>query len=208
MTENNKITALEKLRKFKKTFDEYSDLFFKNHPDILVEESAFGPPRRIYDLAITAQAQLNSLGETAKKRFEYIGFNLVVPFDNPVEHYNWREFVKEKRIHNTIYLSIITRIDSEIERINKFIEHESFDMYNMLSESEYLTSKEKYDDLFNKITTTDKTNIENTKKEVKSINVNELNITIKNEQKGLKLIEKLNNGSGLFANIASIISKF
>jgi hypothetical protein len=151
---------------------------------------------------------LNSLGKTAKKRFEYIGFNLLGPFDNPVDHYNWREFVKKRQIHNTIYLSIITRIDSEIERVKKFIENDSFDMYHKLSESEYLTSKDKYDYIFEKSLPPKEKKVHNKEDKSKNIKFNELNINIKNEEKGLKVLEKLNTGSGLFSNIANIVSKF
>jgi hypothetical protein len=103
----------------------------------------FGPPE-ICELAIEAHACAIALGPTALRRLRQVGFDVLYPFDNPVDLYNWRKFVRSASVDHTIYASIGIRIDSEIKRIRRAHQLGSADYYDALDDNTFVVSKDRY----------------------------------------------------------------
>ncbi len=124
---------------------EYFECFIKYYPDSLSQkdETIFGP-NELYQLSIKAHCLRAMLGAECVKRLNHIGFDEYIPFDNPVDWYNWKIEINEKKIPRETYLSIGIRIDSELERLRFFIEREQFGSYENLSYGRYFVSKERY----------------------------------------------------------------
>ncbi len=96
-------------------------------------------------MAIEAQVLLASLGQTAVQRLNYVGFDLLFPFSNPVDWYNWKIMIKEK-ISAIQYIS--TRVATEFQRIEMHLERKIWDRYCQLSEAEFSVPKGRYSSVF------------------------------------------------------------
>ena len=113
----NRLSILET---FQIAHDKYFDLLLKNYPTIPTKDpfAEFGPPE-LCDFAIEVQSCAISLGPKALERLYHLGFDILYPFDNIVDLYNWRAKVKKERIDHTIYSSIAIRIDAELKRMKR-----------------------------------------------------------------------------------------
>lgn len=136
---------LELVEKFQKSFDKYHLLFLENYPLFSRKEFDFGS-RELNDLSVKCQAYITMLGKTAKARMNYIGFHQLFAFDNEVDWYSWRIWIKENEVNHTQYLSISVRIDTELKRMRTYLEEDMWEAYCSLSEDEYSVSYLRYED--------------------------------------------------------------
>lgn len=128
------------LDKLKMLDDEYFKDLMEYYPKIFMKEDT-PVPNNICEKAINVQTLLTMLGETAFARMKYIGFDVLYPFDNPIDSFSWKENVKEKKVPHTLYFSISIRMESELKRMHQYIANDAWDAYCALSESEFLVSK-------------------------------------------------------------------
>lgn len=117
---------------------EYYPLSSKNEPF-----DDFGPPE-LCDFAIEVHSCAIALGPKARERLCYLGLDLLYPFDNPVDLYNWRIRVKKENINHTTYASIAIRIDSELKRMRRIFSLEADAAYEAVPTEEFLVSKVRY----------------------------------------------------------------
>lgn len=130
--------------KFQSSLDQYHELFLHNYPLFSKKEFDFGS-RELNDLGIQCQAYLSMLGATAKARMNFIGFQKFVAFDNEVDWYNWKIWIKENEISHTVYLSISMRIDTELKRMRVFLMEDAWESYCSLREDEHSVSYLRYE---------------------------------------------------------------
>lgn len=204
---NSLVQNLKKLREFE---NEYFKLFNKFYPTFYVEskDGIFGP-NELYEMAIEAEVLLTSLGPTAVKRLMYIGFDLLFPFNNPVDWFNWKTLIIEKNVSRTIYFSISTRVATEFKRIALHLENDTWDNYCELSESEFSSSKERYKELFfdHKKDCFESSVIDPLcSQPVHQININELTYNEKVENEAINNLEQLNQRTGVWSNVANVAS--
>jgi len=199
----------ENLLKLKELENEYFKKFNQFYPTFYDENKGgvFGPSE-LYEMAIEAEVLLTSLGKTAVKRLQYLGFDLLFPFNNPVDWYNWKIFIEEKKINHTIYFSVSTRVATEFKRMELHLENDTWESYCELSESEFSVPKERYSGLF-----ADKVNdvhIENNSdpvtQNVHHINIGEFSYNEKIEQQAVSNLNALHKQTGIWSNVASVAS--
>lgn len=190
----------------KNTIDAYLKLFLEHYPLLVQEDTPFCP-YELHKLAIKAQCQLSMLGQKAKNRLSYIGFNELFPFDNPVDWYNWKKMIKEKNIDHTIYASISIRVDSEIERIILFLSYNNWDTYNNLSDNEYLVSKKRYEKLFSQKDNDTKKNTEEKQITTREhIRIDNINVSLNTEKEAVDNLDKLHKKTSTISNIVDIVA--
>lgn len=138
----DKLSTLEALQV---VHDKYFNLMLEHYPLILREGTSakFGPEELCY-LAIEAHCYAIALGSKALDRLFHLGFDLLYPFDNPVDHFNWREKVKLEKIDHTTYASIAIRIDAELKRIRRVHSLNAFSEYEAVPTEIFLVSKQRY----------------------------------------------------------------
>ncbi|HHF2920451.1 hypothetical protein D8S93_19055 [Vibrio sp. VGrn 2] len=135
---------IESLKAFKVSYGEYFKLFLDTYPLFTWKDENYGS-NELFLKAIECQALASTFGETAKSRFDTIGFNKLFPFDNPVDWYNWEAFVKDNEVSHTIYATLAMRLDSEIQRMLFFAERDLLESYESLDSEQFLVSYLKYD---------------------------------------------------------------
>ncbi len=125
--------------------NKYFDLLMKCYPGIPdnSHHTNLGPPE-LCELAIEVHSCAIALGQSALDRLLYLGLDLLYPFDNPVDHYNWRFQIKSGNIPHTTYAAIAIRIDSEISRIRRIYELGGESIYDNLPVNVVLVSKDRY----------------------------------------------------------------
>ncbi len=135
------MTKLHILDTLQAAHNEYFNLLIKNYPTLPSEEpfADFGPPE-LCQLALEVQSCVIALGPTALGRFVHIGLEVLYPFDNPVDIYNWRQHVRNDRIEHTTYASIAIRIDAEIKRLRRTLELGDETAYNALTLDVFLVA--------------------------------------------------------------------
>lgn len=133
------------VKNFKQAHDEYFKLLLSTYPTKLpiTEQSRFGDPHTC-ELATETQACLIALGSSAQNRMIRLGFDLLYPYNNIVDQYNWRSKIISDDISFTTFASIAIRIDSEIEIIKKVISMERFENYDAIPETFFTQSKSRY----------------------------------------------------------------
>ncbi|MEZ8778560.1 hypothetical protein AB6D85_13150 [Vibrio splendidus] len=202
---------LENLKKLRCIENDYFSKFNEVYPTFVSkeQEGVFGPTV-LYEMALEVQVIVASLGPTAVKRLNYIGFDLLFPFNNPVDWYNWKEMIKEKDINHTIYFSISTRVTTELKRIEMHLERKLWNDYCQLSDSEFSVSKERYSSVFidNPIRVLDES-ISDEPHEVNHthININNLAYNEKSETEAVNHLDQLHKSTGVWSNIANVASK-
>jgi hypothetical protein len=137
------------LEDLKSLDDEYFKKFMEFYPLYLTKEKEgiFGPSE-LFEMAISAQVLLTELGDTAIARMKYLGFDLMYPFDNPVDWFNWKEEIQKNNVPQSVYFSISLRMSSEFNRMFQHVERDTWDVYCQLSGNEFLVSKERYKEHF------------------------------------------------------------
>jgi hypothetical protein len=142
------VNRLEILDTLESAHGEYFRLLLKTYPARPGAPSApaaeFGPPE-LCDLAIGAQSAAIALGPVAIRRLIHLGFDLLYPFDNPVDLFNWRVHVREQRIDHSLFAAIAIRIESEIKRMRLVLKMNGEREYDALDTGTLLVSAERYD---------------------------------------------------------------
>jgi len=130
---------------FQAAHDDYFRVMLKHYPSFstgkIFEE--FGPSE-LCDLAIQVHACAIALGASVRNRLLYLGLDLLYPFDNPVDMYNWRVRVKAEKIDHSTYASIAIRIDAELKRLRQVLAFGMDGTYDTLPEDTFLVSKQRY----------------------------------------------------------------
>lgn len=194
----------ETLNELRELQDQYFERFLKEFP-FLNKSGNIIPcdSNSLFDLVIRAQVLVSILGETARKRLNHIGFDMLYPVDNSVDWYLWAVDVQENETSHTIYCSIAMRIDSELSRMAHFIEKTKWDEYQKLPSDEFLVSKSMY--------LSEPQGIENSEKETSQVThgTQEINFNIENmhEKEAIATIEKVHKSSSISSNILNSISK-
>ena len=104
--------------------DAVTPLLFGNHP--------------IFDKAIECHSWAASLGPSLLKRFNYIGFDALVSFDNSVDWYNWYNEVQNTEQSQNQFITVYFRLNSEIKRIKYAIANGVVDIYLSTLDTEFL----------------------------------------------------------------------
>lgn len=192
---------------FQTAHDEYFRLFLKNYPSIpsCAPFADFGPPE-LCNLAIEVHSCAIALGTSARERLLYLGLELLYPFDNPVDHFNWRAFVKNENINHTTYASIAIRIDSELKRMRRVFELGGEVSYDAVPSDIFLVSKTRYklievsdggnegDNKYNQLTPPPRMHIDT------------VNIHYAADSQAVSQLEKVEKGTAIGSNFSNIIS--
>jgi hypothetical protein len=181
--------------------NEYFRLLMKNYPTFPndSEFADFGPPE-LCDLASEVHSCAIALGSSALARLNYVGLAVLYPFDNPVDLYNWRQYVKTSKINHTTYASIAIRIDGELKRFRRALELGGIDGYNALSPDLFLVSKDRYA----QVAISGSSNPPSATPEASSIHIETLNITNAVDSAAVSRLEELEKKTTVWSNISNI----
>jgi hypothetical protein len=167
----------------------------------------FGPPE-LCGLAIEVHACAIALGPKARERLSYLGLDLLYPFDNPVDLYNWQVRVKKENIDHTAYASIAIRIDSELKRIRRAFELGGEAAYEVTPAEAFLVSKARYKSIV--APKPDEGNSGDGQSELRSsppsMHIGEMNIQYTTDSQAVNRLEKLEKGTSIGSNVSNIIS--
>ncbi|AIW17255.1 hypothetical protein VITU102760_19775 [Vibrio tubiashii] len=192
--ENQKL--VESIKAFKEAYGDYFKLFLDTYPLLLKNKENFGC-NELFLKAIECQALASTFGVVAKDRFNTIGFNQLVPFDNPVDWYNWKEFVVKNEISHTIYASLAIRLDSEIQRMLYLAENDLWKHYELLDSKQFLVSYLKYDCFQDK-------NIQVEDSESHDISADSSN---SDEGRAFDNLDRMQKQTSIWSNVINVISK-
>jgi len=200
--------ASELIEKFQECFGQYHKLFLENYPLFSREEFDFGS-RELNGLGIKCQSYITMLGPTAKARMNYIGFCQFFAFDNEVDWYSWKIWIKENKVDHTQYLSISMRIDTELKRMCVYLEEDMWETYCSLAEDEYSISYLQYEDFRPDEIEQCNDNDSNSDDSGKSTNIQVVvnNHPEKTEEEMFSNIEHMEKKTSILANIATFIAR-
>lgn len=198
---------LELIEKFEESFNKYHKLFLETYPTFSTQKFDFGSPE-LNELGIKCQAYLTMLGEKPKARMNYIGFRQFFAFDNPVDWYSWKIWVKDNYVDHTQYLSISMRIDTELKRMKEFLSEDMWESYCSLSEDEYSISYLQYSD-FRTETPNETDNDSGDNEDIQQTNIQ---VVVNNhpeqvEGQMFSHIESIDKKTSILANIATFIAR-
>ncbi|MGZ3952663.1 MAG: hypothetical protein ACXVBZ_14785 [Flavisolibacter sp.] len=161
-------------------------------------------PSELCELAIEVHACAIALGPVVRDRLCYLGLDLLYPFDNPVDHFNWRVQVKKDRIPHTIYASIAVRIDAELKRIRQVLEIHSDLPYSDLPIDLFLVSKTRYPISASEITSENDNS--NAAKLCSAVTpqVGTVNNYFAADSNAVSQLEKLEKKTSIFSNVSNI----
>lgn len=192
---------------FQTAHDEYFRLLLKHYPSIPSSApfADFGPPE-LCNLAIEVHSCAIALGTTARERLVYLGLELLYPFDNPVDHFNWRASVKKESINHTTYASIAIRIDSELKRMRRVFELGGDASYDAVPSDIFLVSKTRYK--VNEVPDggDGSDNNHNQLKSPPSMHIDTVNIQYAADSQAVSQLEKIEKGTTIGSNFSNIIS--
>jgi hypothetical protein len=194
---------------FQAAHDKYFSLLLEQFR--LIQNSApfadFGPPE-LCNLAIEVHACAIALGPKARERLFYLGLDLLYPFDNPVDLYNWRVHVKKENIDHTAYASIAIRIDSELKRMRRVFELGDGAAYDVIPAEAFLVSKARYKSI--SVPEPNGGNGGNGQSGPQSspprMHIDTVNIQYAADSQAVSRLEKLEKGSSIGVNFSNIIS--
>ena len=145
---------LLRIQMFKDALNAYFKLFLQHHP-ALVRDPTTGAPldlekgvwevRDLLEHGLRLQVMLCALGESATNRMCRLGFKHLVPVDNPVDWYEWAQWIRKAEIGHTPFASIAVRIDSEVERIRQFAEADALTDYERLPDDLFIVTDTRYE---------------------------------------------------------------
>ncbi|NIC38633.1 hypothetical protein HBJ58_18325 [Halomonas desiderata] len=189
----------------------YFKKFNECYPLYVSEEAerVFGPSE-LYEMAIEAQVLLTLLGDTAKDRMNYIGFNMLYPFSNPVDWYSWKEKIKDRKVPQSIYFSIGVRMEAEFNRMEQFVERNAWEEYSKLSSSEFSVScgryLEHFEDCSQKEEAEDFPDADD-RYGSSSIHIETFNYNQAVEKAAVNNLEKWHKNTGIWSNISNVAAK-
>lgn len=191
---------------FQEAHDKYFRLLLEHYPLTSKDKlfADFGPPE-LCNLAIEVHSCAIALGPKACERLCYLGLNLLYPFDNPVDLYNWRVRVKKENIDHTIYASIAIRIDSELKRMHRVFSLEADAAYEAVSTEEFLVSKARY-----KSIAVSGERIDESKQSALDVSptmhIDTVNIKYAEDSQAVSKLERLEKETTIGANFSNIIA--
>lgn len=195
------------LTAFQEAHDKYFRLLLKHYPlfskDGPLEE--FGPPE-LYDLAIEVHSCAIALGPKACERLCYLGLDLLYPFDNPVDHYNWRAQVKKERINHTTYASIAIRIDAELKRMRHIFSLDAEVAYAAMPTEKFLVSKERYKLIIAPEERKQENNITAPNASASTMHIETVNVQYAADSQAVSKLEKLEKETAIGSNFSNIIT--
>lgn len=194
------------LDEFQTAHDKYFRLLMEHYPLIPRDElfADFGPPE-LCDLAIEVHSCAIALGPKARARLCYLGLDLLYPFDNPVDLYNWRARVKKENIDHTTYASIAIRIDSELKRMRRVFSFEGEAAYEAVPTEEFLESKARY----NSIVAFEEKNEGSNRPAsgpAAEMHIDTVNIRYAADSRAVSKLEKLEKETTIGSNVSNIIA--
>lgn len=187
--------------------DKYFRLLLENYPLFPKDDpfSDFGPPE-LCELAVEVHSCAIALGPKARERLFHLGLDVLYPFDNPVDLFNWRVRVKHENIDHTTYASIAIRIDSELKRMRRVLELGGAAAYDVLSVDAFLVSKSRY----KSIATPNKESGDNDQSSPAAsppnMHIDTVNIRYAADSQAVSKLEALERETTIGANFSSIIS--
>ncbi|QXH35436.1 hypothetical protein [Pseudomonas muyukensis] len=137
--------TLHIIGKFRTAHDAYFKLLLDTYPTKapITDSSKLGAPQSC-TLATEVQACLVALGPTAQQRMLRLGFDLLYPFNNIVDQYNWRASIIAQNTNFTTFASIAIRIDAELQLIENVLEFSQFSDYQGIPSDLFAESKARY----------------------------------------------------------------
>lgn len=200
----DKISILEA---FQVAHDKYFRLLLEHYPLIPKNEplADFGPPE-LCDFAIEVHSCAIALGPKARERLCYLGLDLLYPFDNPVDLYNWRVRVKEESIDHTTYASIAIRIDSELKRMRRVFSLEADAAYEAVPTEEFLVSKARYKLAAAPEEIQEKNDHSPAEAPPPAMHIDTVNIQYAADSQAVNKLERLEKETTIGANFSNIIS--
>lgn len=204
------IHAMDKLlilEAFQAAHDKYFRIFLEHYPLIPKDEpfADFGPPE-LCDLAIEVHSCAIALGPKARERLCYLGLDLLYPFDNPVDLYNWRVRVKKESIDHTSYASIAIRIDSELKRMRRVFSLEADAAYQAVPTDEFLVSKARYRLVTASEEGKNKDSQSTPVASSPTMHIDTVNIQYAADSQAVSMLEKLEKETTIGANFSNIIA--
>lgn len=184
------------------THNRYFKLLIDTYPTLQKQGPAadFGRSEQC-ELAIEAHACAIALGRTAWERLAYIGFDVLYPFDNPVDQYNWRVAVRNNRIDHAIYASVAVRVDAELKRLRRTIELGGEAAYNELPADALLVSKDRYAALSHTPTGNGTPPRE---PQPPQINIQTVHLTNAPDSQAVSRLEELETRTSIWSNVSNI----
>ena len=182
--------------------NEYFSLLMKHYPGFAHSHllADVGPPE-LCALAVEVQSSAIALGPRALARLNYIGLSVLYPFDNPVDLYNWRNYVQTNRIDHTTYASIAIRIDQELKRLSRVLELGGVASYEALSDDTFVVSKDRYAEFESKKSTQDKTGAA----ERPSVHIGAVNIGNPVDAPAVAQLEELEKKTAVWSNVSNVV---
>ncbi|MFZ4550236.1 MAG: hypothetical protein ACOYNB_00300 [Aquabacterium sp.] len=184
----------------------YFKILMENYPSANRDDThtfaAFGPPE-LCELATEVHACAIALGKEARDRLLYIGLDVLYPFDNPVDLYNWRSHVLAKKIDHTIYASIAIRIDGELKRLRRALELGGMQAYAGLAPDVLLVSKARYQSPSDvERPSTDRAQVPS----VTTVNINHVSMKHPGDASAINDLEALEKKTSVWSNVSTVIS--
>jgi hypothetical protein len=191
---------------FQEAHDKYFRLLMEHYPLIPKDEpfADFGPPE-LCNFAIEVHSCAIALGPKARERLCYLGLDLLYPFDNPVDLYNWRVRVRKDNIDHTTYASIAIRIDSELKRMRRVFSLEADAAYEAVPTEEFLVSKARYQSITASEERTDE-NKKSTPGASPIMHIDKVIFKYAVDSQAVSKLERLEKKSTIGANFSSIIA--
>ncbi|WP_155416961.1 hypothetical protein [Chromobacterium violaceum] len=185
--------------------DKYFDLLLKNYPTLSSKApfEGFGPPE-LCELAIEAHSCAIALGPAIRERLFYLGFDILYPFDNPVDLYGWHSYVKENNVAHSVYASIAIRIDSELKRIRRVFVLSRGAAYDAVPPDIFLVSKERYRSAI-KPKSTDELNEYPNTPDQGSVSIHTVNIQYTNDSQAIDRLKDLESKTTIWSNFSNVV---
>lgn len=187
--------------------NEYFRLLLENYP-LFPKDSPFadfGPPE-LCNLAIEVHSCAIALGPKARERLFHLGLDLLYPFDNPVDLFNWRVHVKKESIDHTTYASIAIRIDSELKRMRRVFELGGEAAYDALPDDAFLVSKTRYKSVGAPCEENGYNDQSSSAVSSPNMHIDTVNIQYAADSQAVSKLETLEKETTIGANFSSIIS--
>jgi hypothetical protein len=201
----NKLSILDA---FQAAHDKYFRLLMEHYPLIPKNEpfADFGPPE-LCDFAIEVHSCAIALGPKARERLCHLGLDLLYPFDNPVDLYNWRARVKNENIEHTTYASIAIRIDSELKRMHRVFSLDADAAYEVVPTEAFLVSKARYESIATPKKTSEESNQSTPGEPSPTMHIDTVNVHhYAADSQAVSKLEKLEKETTIGANVSNIIS--
>lgn len=199
----NKLPILDA---FEVAHDNYFRLLLEHYPLTQHNEFAdFGPPE-LCDYAIEVHSCAIALGPKARERLCHLGLDLLYPFDNIIDLYNWRMRVKEEKIEHTTYASIAIRVDSELKRMRRVFSLDADAAYDAVPTETFLVSKARYKSISTTEKESQESNLSAPSELPPPMHIDTINIQHAADSQAVSRLEKLEKETTIGANFSNIIS--